>query len=633
MSTKRIFNLELDPPSNSDATSKAYVDLQIDSVNQLTKLREVNLMTPSVGDIMAFTGTGNHVISTSFSGDIGGTFTSSNTSTLAADYLSGSTASTITIASGAIAGFPSAGFLKIDNEVFQYTGKTPVSNRFDGVTRAKFLTVAADHLTGAAVFGLDNSSINLQIQPNVIVNADVSATAAIEQSKLNLTNVTSYVDTATDSVLGKASFSTDNFSVTTGAVTIKNKGIAYAEIQDVAAGSILGNLTGLAATVQEVSTSGIVQNGINSLFTTIDDGAFVMTRRYNSLKNSSSFITLIGTAISSGPGSFLDVPVSNISGSGVGARVTVGRTGVTYSGVAVTYGGQGYAEGDQLFVSGLLLGGSPANDLTFTVETTGTNIDTVVYLGVQRVSQTAAASSIVKTDASSNLGNSANKYNNVYATTFIGALTGNASTATTATNLAGTGTGSPNSIIGSIPYQSANDTTLWLGPGTTGRYLKTNGPGVAPSWSELVIPDGSAENLTGTTLASGVVNSSLTSVGVLTSLSISGHAQFSVNSSVTAITTGTGTVITKDVNIIVTCPAGGKVQLPVAVAGYKIFIRNNGANDLAIYPATGATINGGPANDPSAAPIVPGAGLEFICGVGATGGVGGDWYNLDATFA
>jgi hypothetical protein len=134
-------------------------------------------------------------------------------------------------------------------------------------------------------------------------------------------------------------------------------------------------------------------------------------------------------------------------------------------------------------------------------------------------------------------------------------------------------------------------------------------------------------------LASGVVNSSLTSVGTLTSLTVSGNVRYSVDSSVTAIATGTGTLISKDVNIVVTVPVGGRVQLPVAVAGYKIFIRNNGLNDLTIFPGPGGTINGGAPDDPSAAPIVSGAGLEFICGLGATAGVGGDWYNLDATFA
>ena len=459
----RIFNLSLTPVSNDEATSKAYVDLQIAAFDQLAELKEVNLMTPSAGDIMAFTGAGKHVISTSLSGDIGGTFTSSNTSTLTADYLSGSTAGTITIVD--ITGFPSSGFIKIDSEIFQYSGTTPASHRFDGVTRAKFLTVAADHFTSATVIGLDNSSINLQIQPGVIVNADVSATAAIDQSKLAMTiaSTSGTAPSGTSAVIqaanGLASFDSANFEMTNGWVGIKAGGVAYTELANIADGKILGNFTGAATYPREVSTTDIVEDGINSLFTAVDDGAYVMTRRYDSLKNSSSFITITGAAIS-GSGNFLDIPVSSISSSGSGARVTVGRSGGSYSGIAVTYGGQGYAEGDQLFVSGLLLGGTtPANDLSFTVETTGTNIDAVVYLGVQKVSQTAAASSIVKTDAASNLGNSANTYNNVYATTFIGNLTG---------NITGNGTGN-------ILVQSGNNTTVFLSTGTAGQLLMSAG--------------------------------------------------------------------------------------------------------------------------------------------------------------
>ena len=587
-------------------------------------------MTPSAGDIMAFTGAGKHVVSTSLSGDIGGTFTSSNISTITADYLLASTASTITIVD--ITGFPISGFIKIDSEIFSYSGTTPASNRFDGVVRTKFLTVAADHFTGATVIGLDNSSINLQIQSGAIENTDINATAAIEQSKLAMVIATTRASapTGTAAVIqaasGLASFDSANFEITDGFVGIKNKGIVYAEIQDVSAGSILGNLTGSAASVQEVTTSGIVQNGINSLFTAVDDGAFVMTRRVNSLKTSSSFITIAGVAIS-GSGNFLDIPVSGISGSGSGARVTVGRSGGSYSGVAVTYGGQGYAEGDQLFVSGLLLGGAtPANDLSFTVETTGTNIDTVVYLGIQSVSQTAAASSIVKTDALSNLGNSANQFNTVYASTFIGNLTGTASSATKATNLAG-------GLVGYIPYQSAVDATTFLAPGTAGRYLKSQGTGLPPIWNDLVIPDGDANTLTGTTLASGVVNSSLTSVGTLTSLTISGNVKFSVANTVVAIATGTGTALTKDINIVITCPVNGKVQLPVAVAGYKIFIRNNDVNDLTVYPSGTDAINDGAGGDPAGAPLVSGSSLEFVCGIGTGTGAGGQWYTLNATFA
>ena len=65
----------------------------------------------------------------------------------------------------------------------------------------------------------------------------------------------------------------------------------------------------------------------------------------------------------------------------------------------------------------------------------------------------------------------------VTATTFSGALSGNAVTATTAstaTNLAG-------GSLGTIPYQSGSGTTVQLATGTSGYLLQCNGSS-APSW-------------------------------------------------------------------------------------------------------------------------------------------------------
>lgn len=64
--------------------------------------------------------------------------------------------------------------------------------------------------------------------------------------------------------------------------------------------------------------------------------------------------------------------------------------------------------------------------------------------------------------------------------------TGNASTATTSTNIAG-------GAIGTIPYQSAANTTAMLAAGTSGEVLKSNGS-AAPSWGSLSI----ATDITGT---------------------------------------------------------------------------------------------------------------------------------------
>jgi hypothetical protein len=76
------------------------------------------------------------------------------------------------------------------------------------------------------------------------------------------------------------------------------------------------------------------------------------------------------------------------------------------------------------------------------------------------------------------------------ASTFTGALSGNA---TTATNLSG-GSG------GTIPYQTGAGTTAMLANGTAGQLLQSNGTTAAPSWvaSPTTAFASSAENAAGT---------------------------------------------------------------------------------------------------------------------------------------
>ena len=111
----------------------------------------------------------------------------------------------------------------------------------------------------------------------------------------------------------------------------------------------------------------------------------------------------------------------------------------------------------------------------------------------------------------------------VASTSFVGALTGHASsasvadtatTATTATNLAGGSTSS-------IPYQTAAGQTAMLPFGAAGYVLTSNGSN-APSWQAAAFASVDASLITGTTIAANVVNSSLTSVGTLTSLDVTG---------------------------------------------------------------------------------------------------------------
>jgi hypothetical protein len=527
-----------------------------------------------------------------------------------------------------VSSFPTSGYFKIGNEVFSYTGKSSGTNNFTGVQRSQFLTTAATHTVGTTVIGLNAATLNLQINSGAIVNDDVSATAAIDQSKLNLTDVTAFVDIATTSSNGIASFSSDNFAVTVGGeVTIKNGGIALAEIQNISAGRLLGNLTGSAAAPSEVTPGALVADGINSEFASLDTGGNVLTKRTNSLKisPSSTFASISGSA-PAGSATALDLPVTSVTGSGNGARVNVPFGGGTYGGVngdiTVSFGGSGYAEGDQLKIDGSLFTGgtSVSNDLTFIVATTGSNINTATILGIHKVSAIAEANSIVRTDSGKNLGGLGNRFNTIYGSV---------------TDLAG-------GVKGDLPYQNAAGDTVFLSPGTSGDYLKSNGTGAAPSWAP--VPSGAAADLTGTTLASGVVTSSLTSVGTLTSLTVDGFVKFTVDFGITStgdyVANPSGAqaaayAITKNITVVTTVPAASGVRLPeTAPVGSKIIIRNNTVTPLYVWPPVGYDINGNGENVQFS--LGTEAALEFICAKNATGSptpTGGLWFTMNSTYA
>lgn len=94
----------------------------------------------------------------------------------------------------------------------------------------------------------------------------------------------------------------------------------------------------------------------------------------------------------------------------------------------------------------------------------------------------------------------------VTATTFNGALSGNATTATTATNLAG-------GVASQIPYQSAAGTTTFLANGTAGQVLQSNGA-AAPSWGSNTVTIGSTSVALGATAASLTGLTSVSTTGI-----------------------------------------------------------------------------------------------------------------------
>ncbi len=89
-------------------------------------------------------------------------------------------------------------------------------------------------------------------------------------------------------------------------------------------------------------------------------------------------------------------------------------------------------------------------------------------------------------------------------------------------------------------------------------------------------------------------------------------------------TQGTATAISKEINVVSTVASGAGVVLPTAVAGMAITITNTSANSLLVYPATSGIINSLSANAGYTQPA--GATLQFVAPTTT------QWYTIGATY-
>ena len=131
----------------------------------------------------------------------------------------------------------------------------------------------------------------------------------------------------------------------------------------------------------------------------------------------------------------------------------------------------------------------------------------------------------------------------------------------------------------------------------------------------------------------------ITSTGTLTGLTVSGNITAQANINVTGynirsvatgiialgINQGTATAITKEMNVVSTALLGNGIILPTAVAGMAITIINTSANALLVYPHSGGDINGAATN--AAFSHSAGATLQYVA-PNTT-----DWYTVGATYA
>jgi len=137
---------------------------------------------------------------------------------------------------------------------------------------------------GDISFNIDSTAntVDAQINPGVITNTDVNATAAIDQSKLSMLAATTRASAVgiTQANRGLASFDSVQFTATDGWLTIKDNGLVLSKVEQIATKTVLGNNT-------------LVSNNVTAVpyTTVVNDGGAIKKSQYNS---STGYLRRIG---------------------------------------------------------------------------------------------------------------------------------------------------------------------------------------------------------------------------------------------------------------------------------------------------------------------------------------------------
>jgi len=282
------------PSSNSDAATKAYVDAARDDYNTIDSAVDTFFDNPDDGHLAVNSGyktiavDGNSIVNGPF--EVGHNFVGNSSGALGTviDLYSDTLPTgqnVIWIIYEATSGVVQAGVDVI--EVAGGADGTVIAGPYNEWTNGQEAASSDIALTTSRNVPTDGSgqptgrttSLNFQIKPNIILNADVNASAGILQSKLALNAATTRANATgiTQSDLGVVSFNSTEFDSTSGWIKLQDAtgtsdGIAATKLRHIATDSVLGRSTAGIGEISAVTFSTVVSEGggvIDADFTTI----------------------------------------------------------------------------------------------------------------------------------------------------------------------------------------------------------------------------------------------------------------------------------------------------------------------------------------------------------------------------
>ena len=253
---------------------KAYVDAQITTEDTLEELNDVDISGKASGDIIIYQG------DTWDNKQVSGDASMDNAGAVVVDGLQGRSVASTAPSDGQSLAWDSGTSAWTPSAVGTGTVTSVAISGNDGIdvdsgspiTTAGTISLGLSNVDASVIANGTVSDAEFQYiggltsdaQAQIDAKGSGTLTAVTGSTPVNSSGGTTpeiSIDDATTSAKGAASFSSDNFSVTAGAVSIKDNGVAVDELADIARGSIIyGNAS--AATVE--LTKGVANSILTS---------------------------------------------------------------------------------------------------------------------------------------------------------------------------------------------------------------------------------------------------------------------------------------------------------------------------------------------------------------------------------
>ena len=285
MNSRQIKNL-LDPTDDNDATTKDYVVQATQAYDELENLRNVRLHDRTgSGDerkqLFVPTGYKRLIVEPTVGSIVAGDTLEDGSSTATVidvetrfDYSLSKSVQIITYTLLTGAGF-STSLTPVYVTSPGTKAATVLENPQDEFANAKEDSASDINITVTRSAG--DTTVNLQIESQSIVNADVNNSAAIAQSKLAMNAATTRANAIgiTQADLGLASFDSGDFTITNGWVTLAANGVDLADLPSLSQYQLYGRTTASSGSPEIDSYANLIDKGLG-----LADGDFATERAY-----------------------------------------------------------------------------------------------------------------------------------------------------------------------------------------------------------------------------------------------------------------------------------------------------------------------------------------------------------------